>query len=248
MSRIHRNSRFSLRGFARLLGLSPATLSGVLNQKRTLSMKAAMAIAQKLEWDPKKSEYFYQKVAQELGGYRTVAKQSQDNLILKYGEISLDDFNVISDWYHFAILEMTFISHFKSEPKWIAKKLGITVHEATDAIDRLKRLGLLIASEGKLKKSNKNLATPADHASRAIRKRHKQILDRAKEVLDQVELSERDFTSITMAIDPKKIELAKEKIKKFRRELSAFLEKGNPREVYELSIQLFPLTNLRSKS
>jgi uncharacterized protein (TIGR02147 family) len=235
-----------LRGFAKLLGLSPATLSGVLNHKRSLSLNAAMTIANKLDWDPKKSEHFFQQVAKELGGQKSDPKKT--GILLHYSEVSLDDFSAISDWYHFAILEITFISDFKSEPKWIAKRLGISVHEAADAIDRLKRLELLIESDGKLIKSEKNLATPTDHVSRAIRKRHKQILDRAKEALDQIEISKRDFTSITIAIDPAKLELAKEKIKKFRRELCSFLEKGNPKEVYELSVQLFPLTNPRSKS
>lgn len=205
-----------------------------------------MTIANKLEWDPKKTEHFFQQVARELSGQKSKTKNT--GTVLHYSEVSLDDFNTISDWYHFAILEMTFISDFKSDPKWIAKRLGISVHEANDAIDRLKRLELLVESDGKLTKSDKNLATPTDHVSRAIRKRHKQILDRAKEALDEVEISERDFTSITMAIDPNKIELAKEKIKKFRRELSSVLEKGNPKEVYELSIQFFPLTQSRSKS
>jgi hypothetical protein len=48
---------------------------------------------------------------------------------------------------------------------------------------------------------------------------------------------------MTLAMDSSLIPYAKEKIRKFRRELTLDLEaKGKPNSVFEFMIQLFPLT------
>jgi hypothetical protein len=52
---------------------------------------------------------------------------------------------------------------------------------------------------------------------------------------------------MTMAIDPKKLPQAKERIRDFRRGLSEFLESGNRSEVYRINIQLMPVTKKRGK-
>jgi UV DNA damage repair endonuclease len=49
-----------------------------------------------------------------------------------------------------------------------------------------------------------------------------------------------------MAIDPKKLSVAKELIRKFQDDLSDLLESGNQTEVYRLSTHLFPLSKLEN--
>ncbi len=49
---------------------------------------------------------------------------------------------------------------------------------------------------------------------------------------------------MTLAMDPEMVPYAIEKIKKFRRILADELEKAKPgKEVYNLTIQLFPVTS-----
>ncbi len=55
--------------------------------------------------------------------------------------------------------------------------------------------------------------------------------------------------SIIMAdltVDTRKIPEAKALIRKFRRELAALMEDGTQDEVYQLCIQLFPFSQVRS--
>jgi hypothetical protein len=54
------------------------------------------------------------------------------------------------------------------------------------------------------------------------------------------------MTSVTMAIDPRKIGMAKEFIRKFQDEFCVLVEQGDQTEVYKLSMQFFPLTKTRS--
>ena len=50
------------------------------------------------------------------------------------------------------------------------------------------------------------------------------------------------MTSMTMAIDVDRLPEAREVITKFRRELCALLENGEQTRVYNLGIQLYPVS------
>lgn len=167
-----------------------------------------------------------------------------------FNQISRDSFAVISDWYHYAILELTHISTFRSESKWIANRLGVSVNEINAAIERLIRLGMLERGlNGRLKNISGN-NTNIDHEMRDIAKKNlqKQILEHALRALEEVPLERRNQTSMTMAINSKRLPEAIEMTSKFRRKLAAFLEQDEDRnEVYQLSISLFPSTNSKGE-
>lgn len=239
MKRIKTNPAYSLRRFAKQLELSPATLSGVLSRKRRLSLKAASKISDKLNFTPSDASKFYQAVASGLteNGAKIVSPPAPE-----YVKLSEDVFQIISDWYYYAILELTFVKGNKKNPRWFAKKLGINYNQALAAVEQLKRLGLLEVQSGTLVKTSANVASSSEIPSSAIRLRHKQVLQKAMESIETNSIEERDFTSMTMAIDPSLLPEAKKRIAAFRRELCAFLESGNRKRVYEMSIQLFPLS------
>ncbi|MGZ3740999.1 MAG: DUF4423 domain-containing protein, partial [Bdellovibrionota bacterium] len=60
--------------------------------------------------------------------------------------------------------------------------------------------------------------------------------------IEAVPTEERDITSMTMAIDPRRLPLAKTLIRKFRFRLADLLETGDRTEVYNLNVQLVPVT------
>ena len=65
-----------------------------------------------------------------------------------YGELQIDIFNLISDWHHYAILSLGDIKPNRANPKWISAQLGITLRDASNAFDRLLRLGLIKKKNG----------------------------------------------------------------------------------------------------
>jgi uncharacterized protein (TIGR02147 family) len=74
-----------------------------------------------------------------------------------------------------------------------------------------------------------------------LKRRQKQILEKALEALENDPIETRSMTGMTMAIDPSKIPEAKKLISEFNRKMSKFLETGKKSEVYELQISLFSL-------
>lgn len=245
------NPRYSLRAFARDLGVNAPRLSEVLRGKKGLSLQAAMAVAQKLKLDKTEARTFCDlvqctdarsPVARKLAKERLKSRAAQ----AKYEPLASDEFDVIADWYHFAILELTQVPGFRSDVKWIAKSLTISFNEAQAAIARLLRLKLLEQnSRGQLVKT-RAVTTSCNRRSEAIRTHSKQILQKAICAIDEVPTEERDISTIMMPVNKKKWAEACEKIRVFRRELCAFLEEGAENEVHCLAIQLFPVSRFES--
>ena len=240
LRRVKNNSAYSLRRFAQQLGVSPATLSEVLSKKRKLSPKAAVKIAAKLSLDPQSEDTFYRSVFSEQA--KQPGSQMERAAAPEYLKLREDVFQVVSEWYYYAILELTYVESFKSEARWIATRLGLSHIEARDAIERLLELGLLEKRRGRLVKTSAHIASTTDVPAQAIRKRHTQILAKATASLEAHGVDERDVTAMTMSIDPALLGEAKQRIAAFRRELCQFLESGKRKRVYEFSMQLFPLS------
>ncbi|RYZ68697.1 MAG: TIGR02147 family protein, partial [Proteobacteria bacterium] len=145
--------------------------------------------------------------------------------------------------YYFAVFNLLPLEDFEGCPFWISKRLRITTTEAKQALERLERIGMIARNlEGHYFQTQNDFKTTSDLADLSIRQGHYQNLDLARRSLDEDAVLERDFSEITMAIDPQDLPMAKEKIKKFRRELCTELESKRRREVYRMCVQLFPLT------
>jgi uncharacterized protein (TIGR02147 family) len=154
-----------------------------------------------------------------------------------------DDFAVISSWYHYAILELTYVDGFRSDAAWIARRLGITRLEARDAISRLLRLGLLREDAGVYAKSDKTLHTALHRTAPALRRHFRQILEMAATSLEKDELGSRNMSGMTVPVDRAKVATAKDMIAEFTQKLCDFLATGPKTDVYQLAICLYPLEN-----
>jgi len=239
------NARYSLRSFAQTLDLSPAFLSKVLNGKKNLSIGSAYDVCKKLQFSDTEQKTFCQWVAKKAFG------EGADSILMdsnspsdqkEASQLELEAFHVISDWYHFALRELVATKGFKADPAWIAKRLGVSVEEASTALDRLTRLKLIEKKRGAWTKTENLLATPSGVPSRALRHHHGQMIQKAKEALETQTVLERDITGITIPTHPENLEIVREEIKKFRRKMAELLESKNPSEVYQINIQVFRLS------
>lgn len=238
IQRCKRNPRYSLRSFATLLDLDASSVSQMISGKRKASPAMINKICSKLSADPIMKERFMSlaKVRKMKLGEISAAKD--------YSRVSVDALEVISNWQYFAILELMNTKGFKSQPQWIASSLHITVPEVNVALDRLIRLGLVEENDGEYTRTPKFLSAYAPgETSHARKELQKQVLRMALEAIDNVPIESRDMTNMTMAIDPARIPEARELITKFRRDLCTFLETGEQTQVYQLGIQLYPLSN-----
>ena len=229
------NPKYSLRAFARRLKIEPSFLSKVLAGKRAVTPTLISRLAPYLELSPTDLEKF------------TSPKQD-----ISFQQLTIDTFQMISDWYHYAILELMTVEGFENSPKWIAGKLGIKPAEAQAAVERLLRLEMLsLDEEGNLVNTSGNHTTVGNEFTAiAFRKLQKQILDQSKVALEEVPIEFRDQSSMTMAISSSLLPEAKKMLKDFRRNFCSDLQKRDISrdEVYQLSMSFFPVTKLNKNA
>lgn len=241
--RKRQNPRYSLRAFAKSLNLNSGRMSEILSYKRPLTPSMGARIAAKLKLEPMQAEKFHALIAnqrQHSQDIRSMDRRAGGRSHVKI--LNLDQFRLIADWQHFAILALMRTKSFTTDMDWIARRLGISLKSATQAINRLTRLGLMSRTAGAWEPTERKLATPRDIASQAVRKAHRQNMLKALGALGSVPVAQRDFSSITMAIAAEQLPLAKEYIQEFRRRMATLLETKDADAVYTLNIQLFPLT------
>ncbi len=225
-----KNQNYSLRAYAKYLGISPTSLSMVLNGKRALSKKALESLLPKLNIPIKMQASFLQ----QTNGYAN----------REFVEIELQKLRLVSDWYYFAILSLMELPVFKDDVAWISKRLNIKVWQAKQAMSTLEQLGLAYRNKsGKWIPDSTNYKSPDQISSESIKMSHVQALELARYSLEHDCIDDRNFSAMTMAIDTSLIPEANIKIKNFRRKLCHFLESSsNKNQVYRLAIQLFPLS------
>lgn len=227
------NSLYSLRAFARDLGIGKSSLCDFFVEKRLLSKKNVQKVAKKLGLTP-----LQVKTINGAEPDPAAAEKNNKQLVLEE-----DLFRLIADWYYLAILNLAKIPSHSAKPAWIARRLGINLEDAEEAVSRLARLGLLSLEKGKLKRTALPLSTSRDIPSEAIRKHHRHQLRLALESLQEDSLEEREFGAVTMAINLRHLQKAKEFLHRTKKRLSSVLEKDEPEEVYIFSFQLFPVKN-----
>jgi uncharacterized protein (TIGR02147 family) len=234
-----KNNSFSLRAFSRLLGVSPASLSEFLNGKRVISQKMILKMADRLCLSPDEFTTLSDKLTRDKNGIET-------NVSNKKIQIQNDQYFLIADWHYYAILCLAETNNFKSDSGWIADRLKTSKSKVSDALERLLRVGLLnYDKNGNLKYQDVEIVTSEDVPNTSIKKRHAETLDAAKESLYTDDVLLRDMSSATIAIDLKKLPAAKKMIREFQDQLIAFLESGEKTEVYEVSMQIFPRSNVQ---
>jgi len=231
LARKERNKSYSLRAYSKQLGISKTALVEVMAQKRNLSSKNALKVAERLGLSPDVTK----RMLTDIRGLRS------PNLDSTYQTLDEDSFNVISEWYHYAILNLAKLKRHKADPYWVGRRLGITSLEARSAILRLERMGFLEIRNNKLHRKVSSLSTTEAIPSAALRKCHKQNLFLAISSIERDGVDDRYNTSITMAIDSSRLIAARKLFLRFRDRMCAFLESENPDSVYTLGVQLFPV-------
>jgi uncharacterized protein (TIGR02147 family) len=239
MERCRSNEQYSLRAFARSLSVPVSSLSEIMNEKRPISNKLREKIGTALNMTAEQIHAFDEKARFD---------SVRERLEADYRQLALDSFYIISEWYHYGILQLLKTKAFKTKPAWISKRLGITENEASVALERLIRIGILVEEKNGTftdVTGGKTSHLKSGFTNEQLKSFQIKALEKGIQSLKTVPIELRDNTSMTLAISKKALSFAKEEIKKFRQQLTKKLEAfAEPDEVYQLAISLSPLTNV----
>jgi uncharacterized protein (TIGR02147 family) len=257
--RKHTQLKYTYRVFANDLGFGQTNyLHLICSGERGLSAKAASQMANHLDFSARESRFF--EVLAKYESAKTSAERDlhfNEILALKgkllTSSLSQAQLRYFSDWQHAAIREMVRLPEFQADAQWIASRLcpRLTPLQAKESWQLLLDLGYVAmdSSSGKWKQSEQNIVVPEGATSVAIFRFQQGMADLGKESLTRVPSQLRDVSSLTLPADPKLLFEIKEQLHILK---SRFLEQSDeiaePTEVYQLNLQLFPLTMKDKKS
>lgn len=227
--RKERNPKYSMRSFANKLGVDQSLLSKVINGKRSMSISSMETCLRNMNFSDNFISDCLEKFSKKVIYHRPVEE---------------DVFSVISDWYHFAILELLKIKSTTPSAQVFAHRLGVPVNKIEDALERLERFDFIKIQNGRIELSKPNNTWTSHVATTDARKKlQKDLLLKSIHALENISIEERHHSSYTFAVSSKKLEEIKDKILEQTIQLGNIANQSDELDdVYQLTISLYPLT------
>lgn len=244
---------FSYRVFARKAEInSPSHFKLVVDGKRNLTEKTLDGYVKAIGFKDKMDRNFFEllvKYDQETNSSKKVEifkdilneKEKKGLTIL-----AKEQFNFLSKWHYVAIYVLVDLKDFKADPQWIANKLTkrISTSNIERAINDLIKIGLLEYDVHRgLRQTSGALDTTEEIHSMAAVPYHQNMISLASRYLDEGDWKRREFNGATVPMNPETLTALKEKMRSFRIEVNEMTNQiKDATDVYQLNIQLFPLT------
>lgn len=245
--------RSSLRRVASSIGYSsPSLLSMVINGRRHPSDDLCEALAR--AWSLSLRERAYLRLLVRLGRARQQGLDP-DPIVREMRRIAghtpiqiCDDaaFAAIRDWHFVVIQQLAGSAEFKEDPVWISRALRrkITPIQAQQALEKMLGLGILIRDPetGRLVCRPGRTETSHGVPSAAIRAHHAQMLERAKETINDRLPQERLLNGLTFKVSPQRVPELRERILEFLRSIDEEFSDPSSSSVHQLCVQQFEHT------
>lgn len=253
LAKKNEKKEYSYRVFLARGGLkSPSHLKMIIDSQRNLTSKTIAKYITALNLKDKNEQNYFDYLVQYNQSKDLDKKGDLFQLLMqekgKKGLTLIEQaqYNFLANWYNVVIYVLIDMNHFVENDSRLIKILRSRVSKkmVEEAFVTLKILGFIEKSDnGVFRQTNGALSTSDDIKSIAIHKYHNSMIKLGLESLEKDDLQKREFNGVTLPINKDKLPLLKEKIREFRKEVnsltSAYID---PTQVYQLNIQLFPLT------
>ncbi len=107
VERCKSNPRYSMRAFAKFLDIEPSALSKIMNGKRALTKSMLLKLGARLGLSSGSLNDF---LAKEF-----LLQSEQDSVDRDFKQLQQDQYALVSNWHHYAILELTRTKSFEAK-------------------------------------------------------------------------------------------------------------------------------------
>jgi uncharacterized protein (TIGR02147 family) len=246
---------FSYRYFASKIGMDYSILIRIIQGSLHLSTRKIQPIVKACGLNEKESEYFEAMVRFNK------AKNDKDGKIFfeKMLSIKSVDTNVLVEnqytffqkWYYTAIWVILNQKPFTGSMAELGQMLDppLSAKETKDAVQLLTQLDLIdISDTNTITAKGKNITTGPKWHAIAIAQYQKIMLQLAQESIERFDKQYRDISTVTVNIPKKAIGELREYVAEFRKSLIKLADSYPESDsVYQLNVQLFPLTKVDEK-
>ena len=243
---------FSYRYFLQKAGVkSPVFFKQVIEGKRNLTGPIIEKFIPALSLNKKEAVFFRNlvlfnqaKTAAEKQEHYSVMLSMMD--YVSEHQLSSDTYGYFEKWYVSIIRELVCLYDFKDDLNAIANSVvpPITVSETRKAIDLLLRLNLIVKlDDGSYRQTNAAVVSSDPMVALARRSFNSEMLLLAKNANETVSPEERNISGITMGISNACYEVLLAEMAAFKERVKVIVSQdGRSSRVYQLNLQLFPLS------
>lgn len=223
-----KNHRYSMRAYAKKLGVSIGTLSEVLRFKLRLSTDRAIKIVSKLELPLKE----YNRLLSLMGRSAEIEKR----------QLLEGDQEILANWIHRAILYSFDLDGERPSISALADRLRLTPAEVAVKIDELLAKNFLQKdASGQVYRPQQYWKTADGDGGEFVRRSHLSNLALTEKAFKEVPVAERDFTSLMFAGNHRQLEFVRAEIRSFYDRLLLIMEEPPRDQLYQMSISLYPI-------
>ncbi|MBN1759136.1 MAG: TIGR02147 family protein [Chitinispirillaceae bacterium] len=243
------NPFMSYRYLGNHLRLDPGFLLKVLQGKLHLSERSLPKLCSFFKFNERESRYF------ELLVRYNKAKSTAEIKLYFEKLMTLRDsrshpmeewqYAFYQKWYHSAIHALLLIHEFNGSFKRLASLLSppITARQAQESIRLLMKTGLVTLDADGIYRSTDAFVTTGDKwRGAAIHNYQKETITLSAEALDLHPKELRDISTITVALSAKDLPEIRERIRQFRQSIMTLDNENAPDTVFQVNIQVFPVT------
>jgi len=246
------NPFYSYRLFSQKAGFkSPNFLKLVVDGKRNLTKESVYRVAKAFGLNKSESDYLenlvflnQSKTLDEKNLYLTRVMRHRVKSDPK--RIETSEYDYFSRWYNPVLCELVTAVDFADNYQKLAEAVvpAITASEAQKSVELLLNLGFIIRNEqGRYSRVSASLTTGPQVRSVAVANYHKAMMKLGADSIERFSASERDITSVTVAVSEETNRIIKEKLMRLRREILELAEAdASPQRIMHLNLQFFPLS------
>ncbi|MBF0433255.1 MAG: TIGR02147 family protein [Fibrobacteria bacterium] len=234
---------------------SPGFFTQILQSKSNLSERLAKGLAPVFELENREVKYF-----RLLVNYNQASKHKEREYYLEkiqnfkrlnVFQIDPDKFEFFSCWYYPAVRAALHYYSFDGDYVKLGKLLNpsITASQAKRAVALLKKLKLIEKTEdGSYTLTDVHISTGKNANNAYLDRFVLNTLDISKNALHKFPRDKRKFTVLTASLSSEGYKQIAERVDRFREEVAEIVRQDSEIDrVYQMNIQLFPLSALDDK-
>lgn len=243
------SSIFSYRFMAQRLDVDAGQLSRILQGRLHLPQRAVAATIRLCRLGGRQAAYFEElmrlaraKTPEEEG--RSLERLSAlETPAARETEIGQADY--YSRWHHSVVRALASLESIPQDPSSIARSClpALSSEAVAESLALLERCGLLRRDpSGRLVPDEPHIAPHRSVRPELLRAWHAQAMDQARKALADTPASERDVSTMTVAVDAAALDLVREWIADLRRQARALSASScEPDKVFQVNVQWFPV-------
>jgi uncharacterized protein (TIGR02147 family) len=228
---------------------SPNSLKNVIDGERNLSLEGAERFAEAFKLE-KKERIFFIALVKFNTAKSQVEKERFLAELIKLRKISLparlkdDQLEILNNWWHVAIREITALPDFKNSSIWVSRMLtpSINPKDAAASLKLLKKLGLIRKTENGWKPAEKIVQSAPEVRHVYAARFHREMIGLGMDAISRFAPQVREISGTTLRLSGSDVPRVKTLLQNFQRQLLDFAAGSQDADqIYQINFQFFPL-------